>query len=160
MHDPQHLADGSEVFAHVLGSSDGQQAEALTLGGILHSLTLPVPGRRMPLVVSLPDVQSYLLGRAFVGQLVGRFANRIGGAAFDLDGRRFELPANSGANTLHGGEPGFGTQLWRVVEAGSGRRSFLKLALRSPDGSRPGRQPRMRPNFLEPTKPVLSVSLH
>jgi aldose 1-epimerase len=107
----------------------------LTLGGILHSLTLPVHGRRMPLVVSLPDVPGYVQDRAFVGQLVGRFANRIGGAAFELDGRRFKLPANNGANTLHGGEPGFGKQLWRVVESGSGRRSFLKLALRSPDGS-------------------------
>lgn len=129
------LADGSEVFAHLLGSPDGLQAEVLTLGGILHSLTLPVQGRRMPLVVSLPDVQGYLQDRAYLGQLVGRFANRIGGAAFELDGRRFELPTNNGANTLHGGEPGFGKQLWRVVEAGSGRRSFLKLALHSPDGS-------------------------
>ncbi len=129
------LADGSEVFAHVLGSPDGLQAEVLTLGGILHSLTLPVQGRRMPLVVSLPDVQAYVQDRAYLGQLVGRFANRIGGAAFELDGRRFALTANNGANTLHGGEPGFGKQLWRVVETGSGRRSFLKLALHSPDGS-------------------------
>jgi aldose 1-epimerase len=129
------LADGSEAFAHVLGSPDGLQAEVLTLGGILHSLTLPVQGRRMPLVVSLPDVRGYLQDRAYLGQLVGRFANRIGGAAFELDGRRFRLPANNGANTLHGGEPGFGKRLWRVVDAGSGRRSFLKLALHSPDGS-------------------------
>ena len=129
------LADGSEVFAYLLGSPDGLQAEVLTLGGILHSLTPPVQGRRIPLVVSLPDVQSHLVDRSFVGQLVGRFANRIGGAAFELDGRRFRLSANNGANTLHGGEPGFGKQLWRVVEAGNGRRSFLKLALHSPDGS-------------------------
>ena len=129
------LADGSAVFAHVLGSQNGLQAQVLTLGGILHSLTLPVQGRRMPLVVSLPDVQDYLQDRAYLGQLVGRFANRIGGATFELGGQRFELPANNGANTLHGGEPSFGKQLWRVVDSGSGRRSFLKLALRSPDGS-------------------------
>lgn len=127
------LADGSEVQLHVVGSAKGLQAEVLTLGGILHSLTLPVNGRRIPLVVSLPDVQSYLRDRSFIGQLVGRFSNRIGGAAFELGGRRFKLAANHGANTLHGGEPGFGKQLWRVVEAGSG--SFVKLALRSPDGS-------------------------
>ncbi len=47
----------------------------------------------------------------------------------------FKLSANNGPNTLHGGEPGFGKQLWRVVEAGSGRHSFVKLALRSPVGS-------------------------
>jgi aldose 1-epimerase len=130
------LPDGSEVFAHVLGDADGLQAEVLTLGGILHSLTLPVQGgRRIPLVLSLPDVQSYLDDLAYLGQLVGRFGNRIGGASFALDGRRFELSANNGANTLHGGEPGFGKQLWRVVDSGSGRRSFVKLALRSPDGS-------------------------
>lgn len=128
------LEDGSEVLVHVLGSPEGLQAEVLTLGGILHSLTLPVRGRRIPLVVSLPDVQAYLQDRAYLGQLVGRFANRIGGATFGLDGRRFSLPANNGANTLHGGEPGFGKQPWRVVDAGGGRGSFLRLALRSPDG--------------------------
>jgi aldose 1-epimerase len=129
------LADGSEVQMHRLGGPDGLQAGILTLGGILQSLTLPVKGRRIPLVVSLPDVRSYLQDPCFIGQLVGRFSNRIGGAAFELDGRKFKLSANNGANTLHGGESGFGRQLWRVVETGSGRKSFVKLALRSPDGS-------------------------
>jgi aldose 1-epimerase len=129
------LADGSEVQLLALGSADGLQAEVLTLGGILHSLTLPVTGRRIPLVVSLPDVHSYLSDRSFISQLVGRFSNRIGGAAFELDGRRFKLSANHGVNTLHGGEAGFGRQLWRVIESGGGRNSFVKLALHSPDGS-------------------------
>lgn len=124
-----------EVQMHSLGSADGLQARILTLGGILHSLTLPVNGSRLPLVVSLPDVQSYLDDRSFVGQLVGRFGNRIGGAAFSLDGRTFRLSANHGPNTLHGGADGFGRQLWRVIDSGTGHRSFLKLALRSPDGS-------------------------
>jgi aldose 1-epimerase len=129
------LADGNEVQLLALGGANGLQAEVLTLGGILHSLTLPVKGKRIPLVVSLPDVRSYLGDRSFIGQLVGRFSNRIGGAAFELDGRRFTLSANHGMNTLHGGAAGFGRQLWRVVEIGGGHRSFVKLALRSPDGS-------------------------
>jgi aldose 1-epimerase len=124
-----------EVQMHTLGSADGLQARILTLGGILHSLTLPVNGSRMPLAVSLPDAQGYLADRSFIGHLVGRFSNRIGGAAFALDGNRFKLSANHGPNTLHGGAEGFGRQLWRVVDSGNGPRSFLKLALRSPDGS-------------------------
>jgi aldose 1-epimerase len=124
--------DFDGVAAHTLGSEDGLQATILTLGGILHSLTLPVKGKRIPLVVSLPDVASYVADRSFIGQLVGRFSNRIGGAAFELDGRKYALSANDGANTLHGGEAGFGRQPWRVVANG---KSFLELALCSPDGS-------------------------
>lgn len=38
----------------------------------------------------------------YFGALVGRVANRIGGAHFTLDGKTYHLPANDGNNTLHG----------------------------------------------------------
>jgi aldose 1-epimerase len=129
------LADGSEVESYTLGSADGLQAEILTLGGTLRSLTLPVRGRRIPLVLSLPDLPAYLKDTSYLGQLVGRYGNRIGGAAFELDGRRYALTANNGPNTLHGGTMGFGKYLWKVLGSGSGRNSYLKLGHRSPAGS-------------------------
>ena len=72
-------------------------------------------------MLSLPDLPAYLADTSYLGQLVGRYGNRIGGAAFELDGKRYELTANNGSNTLHGGETGFGKYLWKVLGSGGGR---------------------------------------
>src|SRR6187402_3733763 len=101
------LADGKEVETYTLGAPDGLQAEILTLGGTLRSLSLPVRGKRIPLVLSLPDLSAYLKDTSYLGQLVGRYGNRIAGAAFELDGKKYQLTANNGPNLLHGGAVGF-----------------------------------------------------
>src|SRR6187402_2084358 len=108
------LPDAQEVDVYVLGSPDGLQAEILTLGGTLRSLTLPVKGKRIPLLLSLPDLPAYLKDTSYLGQLVGRYGNRIAGAAFELDGQKYKLTANNGPNTLHGGDVGFGKYVWKV----------------------------------------------
>ena len=105
------LPDGQEVEVHTLGSDDGLQAEILTLGGTLRSLSIPKNGpggTRIPLHLSLPDLPAYLKDTCYIGQLVGRYGNRIAGAAFELDGNQYKLTANNGGNTLHGGDVGFG----------------------------------------------------
>jgi len=128
------LSDGSPVDSFTLGSEKGLQAEILTLGGTLRSLTLPVRGKRIPLVLSLPDLPAYLKDTSYIGQLVGRYCNRIGGAKFTLDGKTYELTANNGPNLLHGGTTGFGKYVWSVLGSGSGRTSYVKLGHRSPAG--------------------------
>src|SRR5688572_19855398 len=129
------MPDGAEVEAYTLGAEDGLQAEILTLGGTLRSLSMPGPnGRRIPLVLSLPDLPACLKDTSYLGQLVGRYGNRIGGAQFELDGRTYKLTANNGPNTLHGGEVGFGKYLWKVLGSGGGRNSYVKLGHRSPAG--------------------------
>ncbi len=64
-------------------------------------------------MLSLPDLPAYLKDTSYIGQLVGRYGNRIGGAGFELDGKRYTLTANNGPNTLHGGDVGFGKYVWR-----------------------------------------------
>src|SRR5688500_269256 len=132
------LADGGEVELHTLGSPDGLQAEILTLGGTLRSLSLPVKGNRLPLVLTLLDLPAYLKDTSYLGQLVGRYGNRIAGAAFSLDGQQYKLTANNGPNTLHGGEVGFGKYVWQVLGVGGGqyksKYTYIKLGHRSPAG--------------------------
>src|SRR3954462_2540733 len=128
------LPDGGEVEAFTLGAEDGLQAEILTLGGTLRSLSLPVGGKRIPLVLSLPDLPAYLKDTSYIGQLVGRYGNRIGGASFDLDGQHYKLTANNGPNTLHGGDVGFGKYVWQGLGTRHGRMSFVKLGHPSPAG--------------------------
>jgi aldose 1-epimerase len=128
------LPDGQEVEVVTLGSADGLQAEILTLGGTLRNVTLPVKGKRIPLVLSFNEMDSYLSDTSYLGQLVGRYGNRIGGAAFELDGRQFKLTANNPPNTLHGGEIGFGKYIWKVLGSGGGKNTYVKLGHHSPAG--------------------------
>lgn len=65
------------------------------------------------------------------GASVGRVANRIAGASFELDGVRHRLDANEPPNTLHGGSAGFGRRTWTVV---AHRPRGLELELVSADG--------------------------
>ena len=129
------LPDGGEVDVFTLGADDGLQAEILTLGGTLKSLTLPVKGRRIPLALGFADLAGYLADTSYVGQLVGRFGNRIAGAQFELDGKTYRLTPNNPPNTLHGGTIGFGKYLWKVLGAGGGKTSYVKLGHHSPAGT-------------------------
>ncbi len=65
------------------------------------------------------------------GKVIGRFANRIGGGSFVLDGARIVLATNEGRNTLHGGPDGFSKRVWTVLDASS---TDVAFALHSPDG--------------------------
>ena len=67
---------------------------------------------------------------AYLGAAIGRYANRIGGAAFTLNGKRYELPANEGKNQLHGGPASFEARRWQAEE----RDDALVFRLFSPDG--------------------------
>jgi len=129
------LSDGSTVQAFTLGSPDGLQAEILSLGGTLRSLTLPVNGQRMSLALGFDTLDGYLADTSYIGQLVGRYGNRIAGAAFMLDGKQYKLTENNPPNTLHGGDVGFGKYLWKVLGTGGGKTSFVKLGHHSPAGT-------------------------
>ena len=73
----------------------------------------------------------YLKGRSYLGAIVGRFANRIGGGAFTLGVRRWELEKNENGNTLHGADA-FNTARWEsAVEGGR-----VRFTLLSPDGDK------------------------
>ena len=99
---------------------------------------MPVGGRRVPVVLGYRDPQAYRTDPYFLGILVGRVANRISGAGFDVDGRRYMLAANDPPNHLHGGPGGIYGQNWAVDPDGA---RSVRLRLVSPDGHQgyPGR---------------------
>jgi aldose 1-epimerase len=63
-------------------------------------------------VLGFDDVSGYRADSQFLGVVVGRYANRIAGGRFSLDGHAWTLPCNDGANHLHGGPDGFGRRFW------------------------------------------------
>ena len=99
-------------------------------------LTLMVPdrnGNKADVAVGYASLDEYLEcpGERFFGAAVGRMANRIGGASFELDGKQYKLPANDNENTLHGGNLGFDRVIWTVKEV---QPDSVLFQLRDPDG--------------------------
>src|SRR5690606_36031869 len=77
----------------------------------------------------------YLSNGPYFGALIGRHANRIEGASFELNGRTYELAPNDGNNHLHGGLVGFDKLVWdgEIVSGDDGTEA-LRLTYVSPDG--------------------------
>ncbi len=116
----------------------GIRAELLTLGASLRRLEVPDrAGKLANVVLGYRDLADYRAHPRFYGVVAGRYANRIGGARFLLDGTKYRLPANSGPNNLHSGPRGFDLQDWKVAARDAHSVTF---ALRSPhlDNGFPG----------------------
>jgi aldose 1-epimerase len=137
------LPDGREVDELTLANGRGLELSLIPLGGIVTALRCPDrAGRSANVVLGLPTLDDYLQGNpAHFGTLVGRYANRIAGGRFVLDGRSHELVCNEGPNTLHGGPIGFGRRWWRVASLPAADDVALELSLVSEDGDQgfPGR---------------------
>jgi aldose 1-epimerase len=118
----------------VIGDDDGLQLELMTFGATLRRLTLPTPSGRKELILSLGDWEAYAASRVYCGCVIGRCANRIADARFDLEGVRYDLTANDGANHLHGGAEGLGRRFWRVDRVQTGSTPTASLTIHSPHG--------------------------
>jgi aldose 1-epimerase len=53
--------------------------------------------------------------RANFSSLLGRYANRISGGGFTLDGQRFDLISNAQGISSHGGPGGYGARRWSAA---------------------------------------------
>jgi len=132
------LSDGSPVHRWTLEHA-GVRVRVLTYGGIVQSVEVPGrDGGAVDVVLGFPDLEGYLAHpQPYFGALVGRYANRIGGARFALDGRVFPLEPNNPPNSLHGGDGGFDKRLWDAEPVEHG----VRLSRVSEDGEEgfPGR---------------------
>jgi aldose 1-epimerase len=126
--------EGVAVEAVTL-TGGGITARIISFGATLQSLLAPDrAGKSADIALGHDDLTGYLARRQFFGQTVGRYANRIAGAKFTLDGTTYSLAANNGPNSLHGGPKGFDTAVWRIAEVKSGAVASVKLTYASRDG--------------------------
>ncbi len=129
------LKDGTSVDAITLSNSHGVSARILAYGATLQSLIAPDRnGKPADVILGYDDLSSYVDHPNFFGVTVGRYANRIAGGRFALDGKTYQLPLNDKTNSLHGGGNGFDKVLWKVVSVKSGPVASVVLSHRSPDG--------------------------
>ncbi|MEU9122351.1 aldose epimerase family protein [Streptomyces sp. NPDC048506] len=129
------LDDGTRIDRWTLETGRGPGAlrvAVLTYGGIVQRIEAPDrDGKPAQLALGFADLASYVAhGGSYFGALVGRYANRIAGASFPLDGTSYRLTANDGRNTLHGGARNFSQAVWAAQEVEDG----LELHRTSPDG--------------------------
>ena len=130
------LPDGTPVEAVTLTGSNGVTARIMTLGATLQALSAPDrSGHIADVTLGYDDARSYIEHPNYWGQTIGRYANRIAGGRFTLDGKPYQLPLNDKTNSLHGGPGGFDKHVWQIVEV-SDKGGLAKVALRlvSPAG--------------------------
>ncbi len=123
--------DGTAVERYTL-TNGRVTAKVLTYGGIVSELHVPDrDGKPGDVVLGFDTLDGYLKGHPYFGATVGRFANRIAGGKFSLDGKDYTLAVNNGPNTLHGGLKGFDKAVWKVEKSTD---SSLTLSYLSKDG--------------------------
>src|SRR6202162_6448329 len=96
-------SDGTPVYIYTLSNTKGMQAQVISYGGIVTSLTAPDrSGKYADIVLGLNDLASYQREGGYYGAIVGRYGNRIGGAQFTLEGEAYRLPKTMGATRFMG----------------------------------------------------------
>jgi aldose 1-epimerase len=131
------MPEGTAVDMYVL-KSDGIEARIITYGGIVQALRVPDKnGKAADVVLGFDSLDGYVRSnKPYFGAIIGRYANRIAGGTFTLDGKTFHTPLNEGpdpqhpVNTLHGGLQGFDKVVWKAKEIPNG----VELTHVSPDG--------------------------
>ncbi|MEQ8346354.1 MAG: aldose epimerase family protein [Sneathiellaceae bacterium] len=150
------MPDGTAVERIALRGG-GLTAAVLTYGATVQDLRLDGIGH--PLVLGASSLAPYLGGLRYFGAIVGRYANRIAGGRFAIDGRSFQADRNFlGRHCLHGGSLGTAEQVWRVTGL---RDDSVDLALEMPDGQMgfPGTL-RAEVSYTLTADDALQVALH
>jgi aldose 1-epimerase len=105
--------DGTAVRLFTIANASGSSVRIMTYGAAVVSLKVPDRfGNLGDIILGYETIDGYLRNDPFFGAIVGRYANRIRGATFSLDGARYKLSANDHGNTLHGGRRGFDKVVW------------------------------------------------
>ncbi len=118
-----------------LRNRQGTEVTITNFGGIVMSLRVPDrDGRLADVVLGFDEAGDYLRPHPYFGALIGRYANRIAGGRFHLEGVDYALTTNDGPNQLHGGHRGFDKVVWTADSGETPEGPCLSLTHKSPDG--------------------------
>jgi aldose 1-epimerase len=133
------LSDGREVRVFTLANKSGFTAEITDLGGIIVAIHAPDrAGKMADVILGVSSAGDFEAKAAGFNAITGRYANRIAGGRFTLDGKEYSLAINSSSGGvpihIHGGKRGFNRALWRAETITRDGLPALRLSHRSPDG--------------------------
>lgn len=124
--------DRKEATLYTITNENGMMIGVTDFGATLHAVLVPDrDGNLCDVVLGYDNAKGYENGSGFFGATVGRNANRIGGAAFELNGKIYHLAKNDGENNLHSGLDYYSYRIWQVKETTDNSITFF---LHSPDG--------------------------
>jgi aldose 1-epimerase len=128
--------DGGQVDQYTLANAKGLRARMINYGAILVSLEVPDrAGKLADIALGYDKLDDYLNRGGLFGAVVGRYANRIGGAKFVLDGVEYPLAPNNRPNHIHGGRKGFDKAVWMLEDLrAEDHQAVVKLSYVSQDG--------------------------
>lgn len=126
------MKTGEEIYLYTLKNKNGIEAKITNFGAILVNLLVPdKEGKLADVVLGFDRAEDYFSNPSFFGATIGPNANRIGGAAFTLNGKEYHLPVNDGPNNLHSDiDDGYHKGLWAAEEEGDS----LRLTIEGKDG--------------------------
>ena len=126
--------DGEQVSLFTLSNANGMEVKLTNYGGIITSVVVPDRDGNMDNVtLGFDNLDDYVEGHPYFGNITGRYANRIARGTFDIEGEDFYLAVNNAPNTLHGGEKGFDKVVWAAEEVSGEGEVGVKLSRVSPD---------------------------
>jgi aldose 1-epimerase len=128
-------AEGRQAHVYTLSNGSGMRVRVTDFGAVITAIEVPDRvGKPANVVLGFASAAEYQAknDNYFFGVPVGRFANRIKGASFTLDGQTYRMTPNNGPNLLHGGPPFYHDRFWSV--SSFGRHDSVKMTLVSPDG--------------------------
>ena len=124
--------DGQQVKKYILENGKGMKAVVLNLGAGLAELWVPdQDGALRDVVWGYEKAEDYEVNGPDFGAIVGRNANRIGGAVSTIAGKDYTLAKNNGENNLHSGPDMYFTRMWKGIVADDNK---VEFSLHSPDG--------------------------
>jgi aldose 1-epimerase len=128
------LSNGKKVILYTLKAGD-LTLSLSNLGATWTSLLVPShKGGKLDVLLGFSGLDGYLNNTPYLGVTVGRFANRIGGGSFTLNGEAYQLDKNDGQNTLHGGRRAFDKMLWKSLAFQKKDGVYVRFELDSPEG--------------------------
>ena len=103
----QKVIDGKKVDLFSIKNKNGMMVKITNWGAKVQQILVPdKDGELGDVALGYASIEQLQAGQSSMGAFIGRYANRIGQAKFTLNGREYKLAANSGSNSLHGGQKG------------------------------------------------------
>ncbi|OFC72425.1 aldose epimerase family protein [Alteromonas confluentis] len=132
---PFGAVNGCDVSVFTLRNDNGMTVSVTNFGGIVTAINVADrQGHFTNVVAGLDCAEDYANDGAFLGALVGPYANRIANGAFAIDGQKYQLEQNAGTNNLHSASAGINKKVWQATSSSNDHTATLTLTVVCPDG--------------------------